>query len=382
MYMPVFLLANFSDIEAAQWFVAIAAFTAITAFDFGILQYLQFRLFRLYKKVGPSRERTKLHMSYNTFFWLTFLFILITNLFINDFFFEQYYWLSIAVSVGFINRYLQITLRGCGHFTIGLLINALPIVSFIICLRFYFGDNADFSHLQYIFCMAQLLATVCHITYITIWSQASIRVIFRWKKGHDFFTRSVSFWWLSILQNLNQFLPPVVLNSVYSATDILPYLTLRTLTSLPLSVSSVINTAIQPFVTDTLTTNRLSKKAVLKKVNLLFTLLGMILSLLLIVFGKLFYEVWLSGELKFEIILFYVLVLRMILQLFIHVQQNLSLGLGNPLKTLAYDIFIVTGLLAGKVMSLYWSMGIESFVLLFLVLPSLTAILYVQVLRK
>ena len=382
LYMPVFLLANFSELETVEWFVAIATFTAITAFDFGVLQYLQFRLFRLYKNVVASRERTKLHMSYNTFFWLTFLFILTINLFINEFFFEKFYWLSIAVSIGFVNRYLQITLRGCGHFTIGLLINTLPVVSFIIYLSLFFEDNIDFYNLQYIFCIAQILATACHIVYITIRTQASILIIFRWRKVHDFFTKSVSFWWLSILQTLNQFLPPVVLNSVYSATDLLPYLTLRTLTSLPLSVASVINNAIQPFVTDTLTMNVRTKKAVLKKVNILFTLLGMTLSLLLIVFGKLFYEFWLSGEIKFETILFYVLVFRMILHMFIQLQQNLSLGLGKPLTTLPYDIFILTGLLLGKVMSLYWTMKIESFVLLFVVLPSLTSILYVQLLRN
>ena len=378
--IPVFLLSNFSENQASSWFIAVSLFTIITALDLGILQYLNFRLYRLNSKGKFSYNTQNIIKIYNGYIYGSIILITIISFCVALNFYAELLFLSLGISLGYLNRYFQIVLKSYNKLPIGVLINSFPVLIFIGIL--YFQKNGNIFIIGFYYFLCQNIAIILFILFLTRKTDFTFKFMLRRDKNILFLKRATKYWSLQLLQMATQFLPVILIGNIFSASELMLFVTLRTIATLPLSVSLVMTAAIGPYITDLVTKNiSLIKKKILQ-LKTLFLLCSAICYFFIYILGGYIYSLWLDDKIEYNAVLFLILCVRSFLQIIISLEQNISVYLGNPLSKIAYEMYMIVGFGFGIIATGVQNISLAYFVLLFLILPQVLAFIHLKVLKK
>lgn len=202
-----------------------------------------------------------------------------------------------------------------------------------------------------------------------------MRITIRLLRIERVISQSSKYWFLNICQVSNQFLPLLVLGAIYKSNELVLFGTIRTIVSMPLSAALVINNALQPYVTDLLVDDNATRdKAVRKWKIIYFTVIGF-LFLIVLPFSETFYKTWLNSALEFSYVILALVSIRTIILIYVFTEQNINVGLGQPLAAINIEIVVLGGLLLGALLSQYYTFSVEQFVFIFMITPGFFIVL-------
>ena len=360
--------------------MAVSVFTIISALDFGTLQYLNFRLYRLNNNPNKFSKTINILKIYNAYSYGSFLLIIIINFIIAINFYFELIFLSLGISTAYLNRYFQTVLRSYNMLPIGLLINSIPILCFIFIL--FLEKNGGLTTVGFYYFLCQCIGSLILIIFLRKKTDFTFQVILRKNKNFLFIKKTTKFWWLNLLQMITQFMPVILIGNLFTATQLMHFVTLKTIAALPLSVSLVLNNALQPLITDMVT----KKVGIINKnilqIKILFGMCAVFLYSILYIFAEYIYFIWLGDKVVYKEILFLMLCMRSFIQIIIFLEQNISVSLGNPLSKIVYEVYMTASFFIGIIYMKFFDLDLEYFILLFFIIPQMLGFLHFRFFKK
>lgn len=373
IFIPFYFLKQFTVDDIAGWMLATSAFTILTSLDFGLLQYTHFKSKRININFD-NRTINKIKYIYFlnglmlfAFCWVSFLCILIATLMYPD-----HFMLAICIILGFANRLFFGMLRSINLLDIGYIINIFPS-AFVILVSLTVSLETVSGFIK-IYLLGFGISNLMFIL-VLIFLRYPMRITIRLLRIERVISQSSKYWFLNICQVSNQFLPLLVLGAIYKSNELVLFGTIRTIVSMPLSAALVINNALQPYVTDLLVDDNATRdKAVRKWKIIYFTVIGF-LFLIVLPFSETFYKTWLNSALEFSYVILALVSIRTIILIYVFTEQNINVGLGQPLAAINIEIVVLGGLLLGALLSQYYTFSVEQFVFIFMITPGFFIVL-------
>ena len=380
LFIPYYFLRQFDIDVTATWLMATSVFILLTSLDFGILQYVQYKFKRLgTANVKADNRKFKYICSLNCYLLMGSVWVTLICISSAIFFFPNMLILSVCISFSYLNRSIFIILRANNKLNIANLIVSIPVIFIMVTATLLKTENVDQFSIYYLF--GYLVSITINFTAL-LKLDHPLGILLNNIKLIKAIKDSLRFWLLNISQVSNQFLPLVVIGLLYSSKELVLFSTIRTLMVLPLSLTLIVNNAVQPILTEFIKFSSGERNKLLYKWKWRFYLFISSNFIVILVMSDYIFYLWVKDNITFSTSLACLLALRTLLLIYVYTEQNINVAFGKPLKTIYYEIGTLLGLAIGFTFCNINSISINVFLFSFMILPTTISIIGTKLYKK